>query len=117
MVTVLGEAEQALQHATPAHRSRIATQLAERVREDALVSKGLFSVVVDENNGLEQREVERLRSGLLLNERTAELMRQNLRRKHPTATEAEIDDHLQRWLMDRPGAELGDGHGTPRPWP
>lgn len=78
MVTVLGDAEQTLQHATPAHRARIATQLAERVREDALVSKELFSVVADENNGLEQREVERLRSGLLLNERTAELMRQNL---------------------------------------
>ncbi|MGH9202908.1 MAG: hypothetical protein ACRD2A_16915 [Vicinamibacterales bacterium] len=39
------------------------------------------------------------------------LMRQNLRRAHPDASDAEIEDRLQQWLCDRPGAELGDCSG------
>jgi len=41
------------------------------------------------------------------------LMRQNLRRQDPSATEAEIDQRLVAWLHHRPGAELGDGVGQP----
>lgn len=37
-----------------------------------------------------------------------ELMRQNLKRTHPTANDEEIDDRLDAWLRDRPGAEAGD---------
>jgi hypothetical protein len=40
-----------------------------------------------------------------------ELMRQNLRRDQPQASESEIDRQLQRWLQDRPGAEAGDCPG------
>ena len=39
------------------------------------------------------------------------LMRQNLRREHPDATEREIDLQLRQWLQDRPGAESGDCPG------
>lgn len=37
------------------------------------------------------------------------LMRQNLRRAAPDATDAEIDRRLGEWLRHRPGAEDGDG--------
>ena len=36
------------------------------------------------------------------------LMRQNLRRDDPEATDAEIDRRLGQWLRQRPGAEGGD---------
>jgi hypothetical protein len=42
-----------------------------------------------------------------------DLMRQNLRRNHPEATEAEIDARLRCWLHERPGAEIGDSAGRP----
>jgi hypothetical protein len=41
------------------------------------------------------------------------LMRQNLRRQDPSATEEEIDRRLAAWLHHRPGAELGDAVGQP----
>jgi hypothetical protein len=39
------------------------------------------------------------------------LMRQNLRRDHPDATDQEIERRLHQWLRDRPGAEFGDCPG------
>ena len=39
------------------------------------------------------------------------LMRQNLRRDRPDATEQEIERRLYQWLQDRPGAEFGDCPG------
>jgi hypothetical protein len=46
--------------------------------------------------------------------RTAEqMMRQNLRRRNPAATESEIDEGVREWLHRRPGAEHGDGVGRP----
>lgn len=41
------------------------------------------------------------------------LMRQNLRRDNPDASEEEIDRRLQAWLHERPGAEAGDAVGRP----
>lgn len=38
-------------------------------------------------------------------------MRENLRRRHPEAGEAEIEHLLGAWLRERPGAEHGDGPG------
>jgi hypothetical protein len=38
-------------------------------------------------------------------------MRQNLRRRNPSASEEEIEDGVREWLRKRPGAELGDGVG------
>lgn len=40
-----------------------------------------------------------------------ELMRQNLRRQQPQASESEIDRRLSQWLRERPGAEFGDSPG------
>lgn len=45
------------------------------------------------------------------------MMRQNLRRKHPEASAAEIEEMLWTWLTERPGAEFGDGVGRPVTWP
>lgn len=38
------------------------------------------------------------------------LMRQNLRRRHPEASDAEIEERLRAWLLDRPA----DAPGTVR---
>jgi hypothetical protein len=40
-----------------------------------------------------------------------ELMRQNLRRDRPEASENEIDRRLSEWLRERPGAVSGDSPG------
>jgi hypothetical protein len=40
-------------------------------------------------------------------------MRQNLRRRHPSANDAQIGALLQEWLRHRPGAESGDSSGRP----
>lgn len=49
-----------------------------------------------------------------LHETGVALMRQNLRRRFPEASEAEVERRLVAWLRTRPGAEHGDGVGTPR---
>lgn len=38
-------------------------------------------------------------------------MRQNLRRRHPEASDAEVERLLDEWLVDRPGATSGDCPG------
>jgi hypothetical protein len=55
----------------------------------------------------------RLKTTLDLFEAGVQLMRQNLRRRSPGASEQEIERLLQAWLTHRPGAEHGDGDGTP----
>jgi Rv0078B-related antitoxin len=40
-------------------------------------------------------------------------MRQKLRRENPDADEAQIERMLDDWFARRPGAEFGDGDGTP----
>lgn len=60
-------------------------------------------------------EEERLRTALTLFDDGVQLMRANLRRRHPDATEAEIERLVDDWLAERPGAEHGDGVGRPRP--
>ena len=39
------------------------------------------------------------------------IMRQNLRRRFPRASEAEIEAKIWQWLSERPGAEYGDAPG------
>jgi len=34
-----------------------------------------------------------------------------LKKKNPNITEEEIKEALQKWYLDRPGAELGDSYG------
>ena len=53
------------------------------------------------------------RTTLDLFESGLDLMRQNLRRNHPAATDEEIDRFLREWLLERPGAESGDCSGRP----
>jgi hypothetical protein len=53
------------------------------------------------------------RTTLDLFETGLELMRQNLRRRHPEATDADIERLLSEWLVDRPGAKFGDCAGRP----
>jgi hypothetical protein len=42
-----------------------------------------------------------------------DLMRQNLRRRHPEAGDEQLERLLREWLLDRPGAESGDCPGRP----
>lgn len=56
----------------------------------------------------------RLRLSLDLFETGVALMRQNLRRRAPDASEAEIERRLGAWLQERPGAERGDAEGRER---
>jgi len=60
---------------------------------------------------------ERYRLTLELFAAAEEIMRQNLRRRFPDATPAEIEDRLTIWLHERPGAEHGDAVGRPGSWP
>ena len=59
---------------------------------------------------------ERMRVALDLHEAGVAIMRQNLRRQHPEASDAEIEGRLHAWLRHRPGAEHGDAPGIPVPW-
>ena len=58
--------------------------------------------------------LERLRLAFDLYEAGEDLMRQNLRRRHPGETAEQIEERLITWLTTRPGAEHGDAPGTPR---
>jgi hypothetical protein len=60
---------------------------------------------------------ERIRVALGLHEDGVRLMRQNLRRRHPRSTDADIERRLRAWLAHRPGAEHGDAAGSAVPWP
>jgi hypothetical protein len=59
---------------------------------------------------------ERFRTALRLHEDGVRLMRENLRREDPQASEQEIRVRLTRWLHTRPGAEHGDCVGRPVDW-
>lgn len=52
---------------------------------------------------------ERFRTALDLWATGVALQRQTIRRRHPAATEEEVDAMLGQWLQHRPGAEAGDG--------
>ena len=45
------------------------------------------------------------------------MMRQNLRRRFPEESEAQIEERLVQWLSHRPGAEAGDAIGRALAWP
>ncbi|QBI18462.1 hypothetical protein ER308_02020 [Egibacter rhizosphaerae] len=62
---------------------------------------------------MDDQRAERLRAALALHEDGVAMMRQNLRRRCPDASAEEIDRRLAAWLRERPGAEHGDGSGTP----
>jgi hypothetical protein len=55
----------------------------------------------------------RLQVAVELADLAEEIMRANLRRRHPRATDDEIEDMLVAWYAERPGAEHGDAEGRP----
>ncbi|HKJ35325.1 MAG TPA: hypothetical protein VKA36_02050 [Solirubrobacterales bacterium] len=57
---------------------------------------------------------ERFRATLELHQAGIDLMRQNLRRRHPDESEDEISARLETWLLTRPGADHGDAPGRLR---
>lgn len=62
---------------------------------------------------METDEAARLRMALEMFDDGVALMRQNLRRADPEASEEEIEQRLRAWLRERPGAEHGDSAGRP----
>lgn len=56
-----------------------------------------------------------MRTALELGDLAVRMMRQNLRRRSPGASEEEIEAALQAWVRTRPGAEYGDCDGRPVP--
>ena len=60
---------------------------------------------------------EKLRTALEMFGLGESMMRQNLRRADPNASEAEIEAKLSAWLSGRPGAEDGDAPGRVRRFP
>lgn len=57
--------------------------------------------------------VDAFRTTLDLFDAGLDLMRQNLRRRHPDAGSEDIERLLGAWLADRPGAQSGDSSGRP----
>jgi hypothetical protein len=55
------------------------------------------------------RLVERLHTAVDLWATGVALKRETIRRRHPDASDEEIEILLNRWLQERPGAEGGDG--------
>jgi hypothetical protein len=64
-----------------------------------------------------QQIAERFQLALALDDFSERMLRQRLRRKYPEAPAAEIDAMIGSWRVQRPGAEHGDGEGTPIAWP
>ena len=60
---------------------------------------------------------ERLREAFELYDIGLAMMRQNLRRRHPTASDAEIDQRLLDWRLYRADAPNGDAEGRVVPIP
>lgn len=58
---------------------------------------------------------QKMRTALELGDLAVRVMRQNLRRRSPGASEEEIEAALQAWVRARPGAEHGDCDGRPVP--
>ena len=57
--------------------------------------------------------MDKMRLALDLYEIGEAMMRQNLRRQFPEASEERIEELLVEWLRRRPGAEHGDAVGRP----
>jgi hypothetical protein len=58
---------------------------------------------------------DRLLAAFELFEFGVEMMAATLRRRHPEASAEQLERLLEAWLLERPGAEEGDGPGVPIP--
>jgi Rv0078B-related antitoxin len=63
--------------------------------------------------GSDLTPVQKLHAAFDLFEAGVDLMRQNLKRRHPEATGEDLERMLREWLHTRPGAEHGDGPQEP----
>jgi hypothetical protein len=61
----------------------------------------------------EESPGQRLRLALEMYEFGVRMQRARIRRTRPEATEAEVEEAVQEWLLSRPGAPLGDAVGHP----
>jgi hypothetical protein len=57
----------------------------------------------------------RLRQAFELTELAEGMLRQRLRREHPTWSDKTLAREIERWRLTRPGAEHGDAVGRARP--
>lgn len=60
---------------------------------------------------------ERFEMAMELCELAESMLREKLRRTHPSRGEAEIEALITAWFSERPGAEQGDSEGRAVPWP
>ncbi|MFF3226724.1 hypothetical protein ACFYV7_28285 [Nocardia suismassiliense] len=61
----------------------------------------------------EESPAQRLRLAFEMYDFGVRMQRARIRRTRPGATEAEIEEAVQDWLLSRPGAPLGDALGRP----
>ena len=80
-------------------------------REHSLMVKWLMADVPGESPS------EKLRMAFELIELADRMFRQRLRRESPGISEESIEEQVTAWYRRRPGAEFGDGEGTPAVWP
>jgi hypothetical protein len=87
----------------------------DRETSAALIDDGLRSD--DRGLGTAMPDAETLRDRFLaafeMFDLGVDMMTANLRRRHPHALPEEIERLLDDWLLERPGAEQGDGPGVP----
>jgi len=64
-------------------------------------------------NTPELTAVDKPRITLDMAEAGADMMRENLRRRHPDEDASGLERRLVAWLHERPGDETGDADGVP----
>lgn len=69
------------------------------------------------NEASAETPAERLRIAFELFELAEAMLRQNWRRRHPGASDDEVEAAVLAWLAHRPGAEHGDCEGRLVAWP
>ena len=88
--------------------------MASRAREESHHAKSDTVAKAWDNSGM--TPAEKLRAAFDLHTAGVRLQEQNLRRRHPEASEEEIREKLEAWLHERPGAEFGDCIGRVVEW-
>jgi hypothetical protein len=77
-------------------------------------------IVVQESRDLDsdaETPAERLRVAFELVDVAERMLRQRVRRESPSISEDDLEARVRAWYEQRPGAEFGDGEGTPVAWP
>ena len=72
---------------------------------------------MEDDSAAREQLAYKLRLALVMSSEGFDMKRMQLRRRFPEADDHEIDRRFRAWLQERPGAEYGDGVGTPVSWP